>query len=76
MLLPRRGFEERLVGSQMVPGAVRDAPVRALLVGVHDLLIFVGFGVLLSHGAYLLPRHRERCNVPGEPAAPGRIKPE
>lgn len=63
LLLPRRGFQESLVRSEVVAGPVRDGPVRGLLVGVHDLLIFVGFGVFLSHGAYLLARHRDQSNA-------------
>lgn len=63
LLLAGRGFQKSPVGSEVVTGTVRDGPVRGLLVGVHDVLIFVCFGVFLSHGADLLPRHCDHCDA-------------
>lgn len=63
LLLPRRRFQKSLVGPEMVTGAVRHGPIGALLVGVHDLVIFVWLRVLLSHGADLLARHCDHCKA-------------
>lgn len=57
LLLQRRKFVKDIVGPQSV--AVGNSPVRGLVVGVHDLVIFVRFVVVLSHGAYLLACHRD-----------------
>lgn len=52
LLLQRREFVEGIV-------AVGDGPVRGVVVGVRDLVVFVRFVVVLSHGADLLACHRD-----------------
>lgn len=62
LLLQYRRFLKSLAGSQMVTSTVWnttiwDSTVWGLIVGVHYLVIFVWFVVVLSHGAYLLTCH-------------------
>lgn len=68
LLLQRRGsgsFLDDLVGPEMVPGTVRDGPIRGVVARVHYVLIFVWFVVVLSDGAYLLTRHGGRRALTG-----------